>query len=55
VTDEAIVDRRALAPGLGKMDATIGQRVNEGTTRRYSTRPKRGQRFNRFVGGSISV
>ncbi len=55
VTDEAIVDRTAFALGLGKGDFTVSNRVDDGTTTRYSVRTKSGQDFNCFVGGSISV
>ena len=55
VTDEALVDRTAFALGLGKGDFTISNRVDEGTTTRYSVKSKSGQEFNCFVGGSIGV
>lgn len=55
VTDEAIVDRTAFALGLAKGDFTVSNRVDDGTTTRYSVRTKTGQDFNCFVGGSISV
>lgn len=55
VTDEALVDRTAFALGLGKGDFTISNRVDEGTTTRYSVKAKSGQEFNCFVGGSIGV
>ena len=55
VTDEAIVDRTAFALGLGKGDFTVSNRVDDGTTTRYSVKTKSGQDFNCFVGGSISV
>jgi hypothetical protein len=55
VTDEAIADRTAFALGLAKGDFTISNRVDNGTTTRYSVRTKAGQEFNCFVGGSISV
>ncbi|WP_374678011.1 hypothetical protein [Piscinibacter sp.] len=55
VTDEAIVDRTAFALGLGKGDFAVSNRVDDGTTTRYSVRTKTGQDFNCFVGGSISV
>jgi hypothetical protein len=55
VTDEALVDRTAFALGLAKGDFTISNRVDEGTTTRYSVKSKSGQEFNCFVGGSIGV
>lgn len=55
VTDEALVDRTAFALGLAKGDFTITNRVDEGTTTRYSVKSKSGQEFNCFVGGSIGV
>lgn len=55
VTDEAIADRTAFALGLAKGDFTISNRVDDGTTTRYSVKTKAGQEFNCFVGGSISV
>ena len=55
VKDEAIVDRTAFALGLNKGDITISQRVDEGTTTRYSVRTRSGQDYNCFVGGSFSV
>lgn len=55
VTDEALVDRTAFALGLGKGDFTISNRVDEGTTTRYSVKARSGQEFNCFVGGSIGV
>ncbi len=55
VTDEAIADRTAFALGLGKGDFTVSNRVDDGTTTRYSVRTRSGQDFNCFVGGSISV
>ena len=55
VTDEAIVDRTAFALGLDKRDFTVSNRVDDGTTTRYSVRTKTGQDFNCFVSGSISV
>ncbi len=55
VTDQAVVDRTAFALGLDKSAFTISNRVDEGTTTRYSVRTKSGQDFNCFVGGSISV
>ncbi len=55
VTDEAIVERTAFALGLAKGDFTVSNRVDDGTTTRYSVRTKTGQDFNCFVGGSISV
>lgn len=55
VTDEALVDRTAFALGLAKGDFTISNRVDEGTTTRYSVKTKSGQDFNCFVGGSIGV
>lgn len=55
VTDEAIVDRTAFALGLAKGDFSISNRVDDGTTTRYSVRTRTGQDFNCFVGGSISV
>lgn len=55
VTDDAIVDRTAFALGLSKGDFTVSNRVDEGTTTRYSVRTKTGQEYNCFVGGSISV
>src|SRR5690606_16209231 len=38
VTDEALVDRTAFALGLAKGDFTISNRVDEGTTTRYSVK-----------------
>lgn len=55
VTDEALVERTAFALGLSKGDFTISNRVDDGTTTRYSVRAKSGQEFNCFVGGSIGV
>jgi hypothetical protein len=55
VTDEALVERTAFALGLAKGDFTISNRVDDGTTTRYSVKAKSGQEFNCFVGGSIGV
>ncbi len=55
VTDEALVERTAFALGLSKGDFTISNRVDDGTTTRYSVKAKSGQEFNCFVGGSIGV
>jgi hypothetical protein len=55
VTDEALVERTAFALGLAKGDFTISNRVDDGTTTRYSVKAKAGQEFNCFVGGSIGV
>lgn len=55
VTDEALVERTAFALGLSKGDFTIGNRVDDGPTTRYSVKAKSGQEFNCFVGGSIGV
>ena len=55
VTEEALVERTAFALGLAKGDFTISNRVDDGTTTRYSVKAKSGQEFNCFVGGSISV
>jgi hypothetical protein len=55
VTDKAIVDRTAFALGLGKVDFTVNNRVDDGTTTRYNVRTESGQDFNSFVGGSISA
>lgn len=55
VTDDAIVDRTGFALGLNKGDFTVSNRVDEGTTTRYSVRTKSGQEFNCFLGGSFSV
>lgn len=55
VTDDALVERTAFALGLEKSGFTIENRVNDGVTTRYRVRTKRGDEFNCFVGGSISV
>ncbi len=55
VTDDALVERTAFALGLEKGGFTIENRVNDGVTTRYRVRTKRGDEFNCFVGGSISV
>jgi hypothetical protein len=55
VTDEAIADRTAFALGINKADLTVSNRVDEGTTTRYSVRTKTGQEHNCFVGGSFNV
>lgn len=55
VTDDAIVERTAFALHLNRGDFTVSNRVDDGTTARYSVRTKNGQEYNCFVGGSISV
>jgi hypothetical protein len=55
VTEQALVDRTAFALGLNKGDFTITQRMDEGTTTRYSVRTRTGQEFNCFVGGTFSM
>lgn len=55
VTDDAIAERTAFALGLAKSDFTISNRVDDGTTARYSVRTKTGQDYNCFVGGSIGL
>lgn len=55
VTDDAIVDRTAFALGLNKGDFTVSNRVDDGTTTRYSVRTKSGQEYHCFVGGSIGL
>lgn len=55
VTDDAIVERTSFALGLAKGTFTIENRVDDGTTTRYSVKSNRGEQFNCFVGGSISV
>lgn len=55
VTDEAIVERTAFALGIGRSDFTVSNRVDDGTTTRYSARTKTGQDFNCFVGGSLGL
>lgn len=55
VTDQAIVDRTAFALGLTNTDFTVSNRVDDGTTARYSVRTKSGQEYQCFVGGAISV
>ena len=42
-----------LDPGL--MECAITQRMDEGTTTRYSVRTRTGQEFNCFVGGTFSM
>lgn len=55
VTDQAIVERTAFALGAAKEDFTIANRMDEGTTTRYTVRMRNGQEYSCFVGGSISV
>ena len=55
VTDDALVERTAFALGVDKGSFTIENRVNDGVTTRYSVKTNRGDQFNCFVGGSISV
>jgi len=55
VTDDAIIDRTAFALGLDKGGFAIQNRVDDGTTTRYSVKAKSGQEFNCFVGGTFSV
>ena len=55
VSDDALVDRTAFVLGLEKGGFTIENRVNDGVTTRYRVRTKRGEEYNCFVGGSISV
>jgi len=55
VTDDAIIDRTAFALGLDKGSFAIQNRVDEGTTTRYSVKAKSGQEFNCFVGGTFSA
>lgn len=55
VTDEAIVERTAFALGISRGDFTVSNRVDDGTTTRYSVRTKTGQDFNCFVGGSLGL
>ena len=54
VTEDALVERTAFALGLEKGSFTIANRVDDGTTTRYSVAAKN-QQFNCYVGGTISV
>jgi hypothetical protein len=54
VTEDALIDRTAFALGLDKGKFTISNRVDDGTTTRYSVTADK-QQYKCFVGGSISV
>ena len=55
VTDDAIIDRTAFALGIEKNAFVIKNRVDEGTTTRYTVTAKSGQEFNCYVGGTFSA
>ena len=55
VSDEAIVDRTAFALGVEKGSFTIENRVDDGVRSTYRVKTKRGEEFNCYVGGSLSV
>ena len=55
VTDVAIVERTAFALGVDKGSFVIENRVNDGVTTRYSVKTNRGDQFNCFVGGTITM
>lgn len=55
VTSTALEDRTAFALGLEKGKFTIANRMDEGTTTRYTVTTASGKKFNCSVGGSITV